>query len=120
MIFSVRKPQYFISHTKSERWLLLNATPTASWESKFTLQTRNVSLGSLLADVLWSSSRIHFSPTDVRWGEMNAWQTKPKGRLRGGQGLGGLWLNLSSMATLEAEKSDRCGEVTVSGGSPVG
>ena len=26
-------------------------------------------------------SRIHFSPT---WGEMNAWQTNPKGRLRGG------------------------------------
>ena len=30
------------------------------------------------------SSRIHFSPTDVRGEEMNAWRTKPKGRLRGG------------------------------------
>ena len=28
-------------------------------------------------------SRIHFSPTD-RGEEMNAWQTNPKGRLRGG------------------------------------
>ena len=32
-------------------------------------------------------SLIHFSPTDVvRGGEMNAWQTNPKGRLRGGYG----------------------------------
>ena len=46
---------------------------------------------SLPADVRWGSfvthslSRIHFSPADdVRGGEMNAWQTNPNGRLRGG------------------------------------
>ena len=32
------------------------------------------------------SSRIHFSPTD-RGGEMNAWQTNPKERLRGGYNI---------------------------------
>ena len=44
MMFSVRRPQYFISHTKSQGLLVLNATPTSS---KFTLHTSNVSLGRL-------------------------------------------------------------------------
>ena len=43
--------------------------------------------GSLPADVLWGSFDTHsFLP---HGGEMNAWQTNPKGRLRGGYGEGG-------------------------------
>ena len=42
-------------------------------------------------------SRIHFYPMD-RGGEMNAWQTNPKGRLRGGYGWSGLGNNCFPIA----------------------
>ena len=120
MIFSVRKPQYFISHTKSERWLVTRHRQ--SCESKFTLQTRNVSLGSLPADVLWASFVTHsFVPHGRPWGEMNAWRTKPKGgRTSAGRlGLGMPVIEPLLNGHLGGRLSGLCGEVAVSGGSTV-
>ena len=72
MIFSVCKPQYFISHTKSERSLV----------TQHRQSCEKVNLHYKLETWAWvaspqmsfgvRSSRIHFSPTDVRWGEMHA------------------------------------------------
>ena len=55
-----------------------DATPTAAWESKFTLQTRNVSLGSLPADVLWSSFVTHSFLTHAPWGRNECVTNEPQ------------------------------------------
>ena len=121
MIFSVRKPQYFISHTKSERWLVTRHRQScekvnlhyklATWAWVASLQT---SFGV-------RSSRIHFFPTDVRWGEMNAWRTKPKGgRTSAGRlGLGMPVVEPLLNGHLGGRLSGLCGEVAVGGGSTV-
>ena len=51
MIFSVRRPQYFISHTKSPRSLVTRHR--LSCEKIYKTNTRNVSLGY----VWWYASR---------------------------------------------------------------
>ena len=72
MIFSVRKPQYFIFHTKSERWLVTrHRQPREKVNLHYKLATRGW-VASPQTSFGVRSSRIHFSPTDVRWGEMNA------------------------------------------------
>ena len=47
MIFSVRRPQYFLSHTKSQPLLVTRHRLTLLWESLFTSHPRNMSLGHL-------------------------------------------------------------------------